>query len=658
MVVKPVRTNNIGGAMSTRGILTFGILFSVFATLLVVGPSGAALSERILEFQSHIQVHRDGSMTVTENIHVVCGGQQIKRGIYRDFPTTYKDRYGNRIRVGFEVARVLRDGNAEPYHIKELSNGKRVYIGQQNVFLKPGEYTYTITYKTSRQLGFFKDFDELYWNVTGNGWNFVIDNVEAVVELPPGAEILQSAGYTGRFGEKGQAYETSYDENGNMIFNTTRRLMPKEGLTIALAWPKGIVVEPTTSDKLNYMWKDNRSTAMAFFGLSVLVAFYIIAWFKVGRDPERGTIIPLFSPPKWVSPASTRLIMRMGSLDDKLFAVAVVNMAVKGYLTIEEDEDEEFTLEKTGEGEARLSGGESKIARKLFGSRNKITLEQSNHKKIGGAKKELQKYLMKDARNKYFILNSGYFLVGAAITILTLAGVVMGARDLGLAVFMSVWLSLWTFACFFLGLNVIRAWRGVTQSSGFIVTRGAGAIGATLFALPFFAGEGFGLWAFSQAVSPLAAATLVLIIFVNALFYHLLKAPTLSGRRLMDEIEGFRLYLSVAEQERLNILNPPEKTPELFEKYLPYALALDVEHEWSEQFASVLAAVASDGGYRPSWYTGRSWRTRDMSGFASSLGKSFTGAISSASTAPGSSSGSGGGGSSGGGGGGGGGGGW
>jgi uncharacterized membrane protein len=150
----------------------------------------------------------------------------------------------------------------------------------------------------------------------------------------------------------------------------------------------------------------------------------------------------------------------------------------------------------------------------------------------------------------------------------------------------------------------------------------------------------------------------VLIIFVNALFHHLLKAPTLSGRRLMDEIEGFRLYLSVAEQERLNILNPPEKTPELFEKYLPYALALDVEHEWSEQFASVLAAVASDGGYRPSWYTGRSWRTRDMSGFASSLGKSFTGAISSASTAPGSSSGSGGGGSSGGGGGGGGGGGW
>ncbi|MGD8382251.1 MAG: DUF2207 domain-containing protein, partial [Syntrophobacterales bacterium] len=182
--------------------------------------------------------------------------------------------------------------------------------------------------------------------------------------------------------------------------------------------------------------------------------------------------------------------------------------------------------------------------------------------------------------------------------------------------------------------------------------------GITLFALPFFAGELFGLWAFSSAVSPLAAVTIVVIIAINAIFYHLLKSPTLRGRKLMDEIEGFKLYLSVAEKERLNILNPPEKTPELFEKYLPYALALDVENEWSEQFAEVLAAASIDGGYRPIWYTGNTWRSWNMGGFASSLGTSLPGAISSSSTAPGSSSGSGGGGSSGGGGGGGGGGGW
>jgi uncharacterized membrane protein YgcG len=644
--------------MKTKGFLSCVVLLLSLLLVSIGLPTFAAQSERILDFNSRMQVQQDGSMTVTEEITVVCAGQQIKRGIYRDFPTKYKDRYGNTVRVGFEVLGVLRDGHSEPYHFKDLSNGKRLYIGRKEVFLKPGAYTYTITYKTDRQLGFFDDFDELYWNVTGNGWNFVMEKVEALVELPPGADIIQSAAYTGRFGEKGQDFTTEYDQYGNIIFTTTRKLMPKEGLTIAVAWPKGFVIEPTGKEKLTYILKDNGAVAAALIGLLALTFFYFVAWKQVGKDPPAGTVFPLFSPPKWVSPALARLIMRLGRLDHKLFAVAVVNMAVKGYLTIKEDVEGTFTLKRTGAGEAELSGGEVKIARKLFGDSDKIKLKNSNHEKIGGALKELKKYLMKGANKKYFILNSSYFIVGLVITFLTLASVILTAENLGLAVFMCVWLSIWTAGCFFLGLMVINAWKSVRGSGGFLLFPGTGAIGVTLFALPFFGGEVFGLAAFSSAVSPLAAIILVVIVMINALFYHLLKAPTLTGRKLMDKIEGFKLYLSVAEKERLNILNPPEKTPELFEKYLPYALALDVEHEWSEQFATVLAASAVGGRYSPNWYSGNSWRTAGMRGLTSSLGSSLTGAISSSSTAPGSSSGSGGGGSSGGGGGGGGGGGW
>jgi len=128
----------------------------------------------------------------------------------------------------------------------------------------------------------------------------------------------------------------------------------------------------------------------------------------------------------------------------------------------------------------------------------------------------------------------------------------------------------------------------------------------------------------------------------------------------MDQIEGFKLFLSVAEKERLNLLNPPERTPELFEKYLPYALALDVEVQWTEQFAEIMAQAAAAGAaYAPVWYSGRSWDGYAFTDFSSGLGGSFSGAIASSSAAPGSSSGfSGGGGSSGGGGGGGGGGDW
>jgi uncharacterized membrane protein len=156
-----------------------------------------------------------------------------------------------------------------------------------------------------------------------------------------------------------------------------------------------------------------------------------------------------------------------------------------------------------------------------------------------------------------------------------------------------------------------------------------------------------------------AGIVLALLAFINILFYHLLKAPTLKGRRIMDKIEGFRMYLSVAEKDRLNVLNPPAKTPQLFEMYLPYALALDVEQRWSEQFAEVLSQAAASGReYRPSWYHGSGWSSFHAGGFAAGLGSSLSGAISSSSTPPGSSSGSGGGGFSGGGGGGGGGGGW
>ena len=151
---------------------------------------------------------------------------------------------------------------------------------------------------------------------------------------------------------------------------------------------------------------------------------------------------------------------------------------------------------------------------------------------------------------------------------------------------------------------------------------------------------------------------LLVVIFINFIFYNLIKAPTLYGRKIMDQIEGFKLYLSVAEKEGLNMRNPPEKNPELFEKYLPFALALDVENAWSEQFTKVLAQAQIEHGYSPTWYSGRHWRTHGATGLASSLGSAFSATISSSSSPPGSSSGSGGGGSSGGGGGGGGGGGW
>ena len=187
-----------------------------------------------------------------------------------------------------------------------------------------------------------------------------------------------------------------------------------------------------------------------------------------------------------------------------------------------------------------------------------------------------------------------------------------------------------------------------------------GAIGITAVAYLFMA---YMLWnAAYQRLSFWMLPLLVGLVAINWIFWRLIKQPTIEGKRIMDEIEGFRMYLGAVEGESLRQLHPPEQTPELFEKYLPYALALGVEHAWADRFTDVLNRAATEPGdtqgYRPSWYHGTTWQATAAGDFASNLGSSLGGAIASSSTAPGSSSGGGGGGSSGGGGGGGGGGGW
>jgi uncharacterized membrane protein YgcG len=288
----------------------------------------------------------------------------------------------------------------------------------------------------------------------------------------------------------------------------------------------------------------------------------------------------------------------------------------------------------------------------LFSSGDSIKLESKNHVAIDKAVKALKDGLKRDFEKGYFLNNLGYFIPGIFITLLTLGGIAIFASQIETASFMGIWLSIWTIGCTALFYKVAAAWKSVRHGG---VKSIAAAAGITLFSIPFGIGEIVGIGVFAYSTSVYSVILLLGMVILNILFYFLLKAPTLLGRKIMDQIEGFKQYLSVAEGHRLQILHPPEKTPELFEKYLPYALALDVEHEWSEQFADVLAKASLDGKeYSPSWYSGRSWTSMGTSEFASSLGSAFAGAVSTSSSSPG----SGGGGSSGGGGGGGGGSGW
>ncbi len=546
--------------------------------------------ESILSYHSDITVSAEGSMDVVETIRVRAEGQNIRRGIYRDFPTDYEDQYGNSVHVDFQVLGVLRDGAAEAYHQEPRSNGIRVYAGSANYFLPAGEYIYTIHYRTDRQLGFFDTHDELYWNVTGNGWAFAIEDASASVRLPDGVPqgSVTIEGYTGRFGSRQQAYETEVRLDGTAHIRVTRVLQPGEALTLVVMWPKGFVVEPSLSDKVENLLIDNLGLLMALTALFLVAVYLFYAWYKVGRDPDPGVIFPHYVPPEGFSPASVRFIAEMG-YDHRTFAAAVINLAVKGFLEIDNTGDDyNLVRERPAPDSSLLAPGEKALLTRLFAEANVLVLENENHRVLLEAMAAHSKALKRNYQKIYFYTNTPILIP----SLLLAAG--------------------------FLGLIAVL--------------------------------DRFTIFVF---------VVLAVIVILHYVFYHLMKAPTRTGRRLLDKIEGFKSYLEIAEKDELNLRNPPDKTPELFEQYLPYALAMEVEQDWSEKFATVLASIRNPDGsdYQPNWYHGQ-FNAARLGNFASDVGSSLSSAISSASTAPGSSSGGGGGGFSGGGGGGGGGGGW
>ena len=533
--------------------------------------SGAGARERILSFRSDIVVRTSGAMQVRETIQVNAEGRQIRHGIYRDFPTEYRDRAGNRYHVDFEVVRVLRDGQSEDYHTKQLANGVRVYIGSRNRTVSRGEHTYTLIYDTDRQLGFFKNHDELYWNVTGNGWDFPIDHASADIALPTAvpASAIHVEGYTGQRGAKGQHYHAALRTDGTAHIETTRPLGPHAGLTVVVTWPKGYVHQPTAREQAARILADNAYLAVALAGLLLVLAYYYLVWRAVGKDPAAGVIIPLYEPPAGYSPASMRFISRMG-YDDKTFAAAVVNLAVKGLLRIEEDDDV-YTLSRTerpaDNGGAELAPGEGALMKKLFAAGDAVVLKKESHKRVSEAISAHKKSLKDDYEKKFFFTNKVWVVPGVALSILALViSVLLGPaqKDPG-SLIVLVWLGGWTIAVVGLTQKTVSAWRAVGHGGSGVLT----AIFTTAFALPFFGGELFGIGALAHFSSTTMVAVVLATVAVNWLFFQWLKRPTRAGRKLLDQIEGFRLYLDVAEGEELKRADPLEKTPALFEAYLP-----------------------------------------------------------------------------------------
>ena len=219
------------------------------AFALIVGffSAPALAAETIDSFSSEVVVRPDGVLDVTETITVSAEGDKISHGIYRDFPLTFTDADGHSHRVSFTIGAITRDGKPEPWHKASNQGGIRIYIGDGNVVLDPGTYTYRIRYETGRQIRFFPDHTELFWNVTGNDWVFPILKTTALFTLPDHQPPTRWTAYTGRYGERGKAYDGTVTSDNRLQVATTRTLAAGEGLSVVLEIPKGLVLPPSGS---------------------------------------------------------------------------------------------------------------------------------------------------------------------------------------------------------------------------------------------------------------------------------------------------------------------------------------------------------------------------------------------------------------------------
>jgi hypothetical protein len=648
------------------------------ALLLSALPLGAVHAQEVIHrFDSVVQVAADGTLQVTETIRVRAEGAEIKRGIYRDFPLTFQDADGRVREVTFKLRGVTRDGQPEPHFTRREGESVRIYAGKEDVFLRRGDYTYTFTYETGRQIRWFEGGAELFWNVTGNAWSFPILSARVRVELPAGARPSRWTAYTGPFGARGTDWRGSINSGGALVAETTRRLERRQGFTVVVQIPDGVVQQPTPTQELWYSILDNRRWIFGGLGFALVLGYYGFAWIAVGRDPKAGTIIPLFHPPKSVSPALASYIHNWGFAGNawRAFTAAALSLAVRGLLLFDEREGD-LTLKTTargaGDGADPLPPGERAVLHWVRGQGGNARIDPANGAEVAKIGNIFKSSIEGESRDRFFRRNLGYFVGGLGLTALAVAGIFLfgGIRDedffiLFITGFVSIWLGVFLVPLLrsifgSQGRTTFRSALTVIIVVGFLVYFGNRVLGA--MPASFFEGT-LSFLGSTFAQHPYPFALIFGFAALNGLFLYLLRAPTVIGRRIMDELEGFRLYLTTAETPRFN-MEGPEITAQRFEALLPYAVALDAEEPWSQAFAAALKRAHPDDAdpmshYQPSWRSGGGWSSSD---FSRSIGASVAGATSAlAASMPRSSSGSSGfssGGGSGGGGGGGGGGGW
>lgn len=624
----------------------------------------SAVAEHITLFDATAIFEPTGVMEVTETITVQADGDRIRRGIFRTLPLRWKRNDGKRYAVRYEVKSVLRDGNPEPYSLTRDGEALTIRVGSKDVLLESGAHQYAIVYNVSNHFSRFPDWDELYWNVTGNDWDFPIDKAVFRLMFRSGPVAVRSLDiYTGSRGEQGTDAQALPD--GSIA--TTAPLRQGEGLTVAYTWPRSMLEgapDPEEENLLKSALLPTAKTVVLWAVPTGMACFFFVALRRLWPKEGMPEIIPLFSPPHGISPGALRYILKK-RYDGQSFAADLLSLVAKGALVFASDKegDKNKMLRRATGQEARVRrqrnslGSEEKwVLGTLFAKNNgTINLGTERQPQVRAARTYWGNQRDKEKGALFLHFASLWRRGTAAILLLPLlAGVLFSPLAAFVTTFMLIFIGVFGGFLFFFLFSMLRETEGFWS----VVAR----LPFMLFTVPFF----IALGAFCYHVLPMFLASLDMpdgyigalaaSFLISLAFYLLAPRRTAAGLERLAAAKGLIMYLGTAERARFEALYPPEDSVQHFEELLPYALALGVGKTWANRFAAYLATT----GLEAEQFRDMGWR--DVRGFQySSAGASATApSRSSGSSGNSSSSGSGssGGGSSGGGSGGGGGGGW
>ncbi len=488
-------------------------------------------------FDAQIQVHPDGTIDVTEVIEAQFTGAW--HGIYRTIPVEYTDAEGlNYTLLLDQISATDSDGGK----LKLEQNREGRYVKFKIYVPNAEDATHTILlhYRVLDALRFFQDHDELYWNVTGNEWDNQIDLITAHIELPAGVTGLHAVAYTGVTGSRTE--DARVETHDNVVdITSTRRLGYRQGLTAVVGFDKGFVQPPSASVRFIRLLLSNSPL------LIPLIAFFVMfwLWWTRGRDPQRLAISVQYEPPDKLTPGECgTLVDNEAAMRD--ITATLVDLAVKGYLTIEQKEESHllglthskdyiFHMKKPPSEWAAARSHEQEMLSALFDA---------------GASSDVK---LSDLQNHFYMR-------------------LPAIRDRIFSALMS---------------DGYYLHRPDTVKQGYI---GAGWL---IGGLVIFGGTGYFANATGIAVGSFIFAGIATGLVISIIGWFM-PARTVTGTRALEKVLGFEEFLGRVEKDQIERL---EKTPELFEKFLPYAMALKVEKKWVQAFSGIALQP-------PQWYQG------------------------------------------------------